>query len=238
MRIYPFNSDDIVVKQKDIVSIRKDWFGFFCKVCYHPHIVKMNYVFSAKIDDMDFATNMPTTSVIFIPHFEYTCPKCHHEVEWENFLDPNITPMLAELNRKGYETEFSCEGHIVVQNDYDVDEKRWLAPLSDEPLYSCPYIYFKNPDLKEVCHYVPLLGHWHLDAGEGFENDFCISVDEQYRNKAENMAYLKRWVDCLPYLEIREFYPDMITRPIEEKIEMAKAPLTEDEKTIDYIEEE
>ena len=234
MKLYPYKTDDIVIAQKDLLSIRRDWFGFFCQTCYHPHVVCMNYAISSRLDDIDIITDLPAPSVTCIPHFEYWCPKCHHEVEWEGFLDPNITPMLAELNRKGYDTIFSCEGHQTVESFYNNETKMFETT---EDCYSCPYIYFKNAELREVCKYVPLLGHWKLDSSGPTKDEFCISVDEQYRDKNENMAYLKRWVDCLPYVEMHEFYPDMITRDIEEKIKQAQQPLTEEELKVEWIKE-
>ena len=117
MKLYPYTTADIVIYQNQQLSIRKHWFGFFCTNCFKPHIVQMSYDFTSTLDDIE--DEIPSPSVQFVPKFYYQCPICKHHNEWEGFLDPNITPMLAELNRKGYETQFSCEGHSVNESSYD-----------------------------------------------------------------------------------------------------------------------
>lgn len=233
MLLYPYRTIDIVVANKDGITIRRDWFGFFCKKCFAPHIVYMNYAISNRLNTTDEETGMPTTTVYCLPHFFFTCPKCGHKNEWEGHLDPNITPMLAKLNRKGYETLFSCEGHMVTESCWHPEDNTWDT---EEQAYSCPYILFKNPHLKEVCKYIPPMGNWKLDNDNVMDKDaFCISVDEQYRSKSENMAWLKRWVGCLPFLDDNnEFDPAMVDDHIKTRIEEANKPLTEDERVARY----
>lgn len=85
-------------------------------------------------------TNEPTSTVPVDEYLDYVCQfcflplgKCECEVSWHRRLvhiDRGIQEVIATLNRKGYVTEYCCEGHapnystyLTFRNDYGIGEK-------------------------------------------------------------------------------------------------------------------
>ena len=172
----------------------KDYMGVFCPVCFNPIVMRTSITLNMQHVDKDEEAEIRVTQQYMIE-----CPKCHTKNVYSKLDGPNITPMLAELNRKGYETVGSCEGHRLNQKDAEL-----------------PYIKFKYPRQRDVIKYIPLQGPWFLD-----ETDFpefiirCPDVSVPIR---ERMAHLRRWVNALPYCFEEEFSQDMFTEETQQAL--------------------
>ena len=247
MKIYQYEKDYHLLGYDEIqlgdvealgkIIIEEHWrgyIGFFCKKCFHPIIWPHEGIIRDQFSD--FTDFLPASNITVKPHFVFNCFNCGHYQEWDGFLDPNITPMLATLNKKGYETEFSCEGHKEASYArYDDD-----GVIRNIDSYSHPYILFTNriQNMADVCKHIPLLGPWKAMSDDNVieDNKFYINVPDENSPLIQNMAWLKRWVDLLPYLDDQgEFHPDMITNSLRERIDAAQQPLTDEELKFEYI---
>ena len=221
--VYPFRTIEYSKKYHQVQKF-KDYVGFYCKSCFNPMIYRASITINLQHIDKE-----ETASIFLQPHYELECPKCHHINQYDECLDPNITPMIAELNRKGYATVFCCEGHKVNQDSH-----------------SLPYIRFKYNGQKRVIDYVPLVGPWKLDGDyetligdDGVEyrqyigNRFTIRCDNLDMPIRERMAYLRRWVNALPYCFEEEFTPEMMTEDTRNALAYMNSPLAEEDITYD-----
>jgi hypothetical protein len=101
------------------------------------------------------------------------CPECEGRDLDLIVLDPNIADIISALNKKGYFTEYCCEGHGTCD----------------------PYIYFKNLDLYDLFSLnLPL--SWYIDIQDLKENSLVIRADET--NWESALEELQEWVDSLP----------------------------------------
>ena len=103
-----------------------------------------------------------------------------------NIIDPNITKAISSLNRKGYKTRFSCEGH------------------PDDTKYGgTAYIEFVDASLKQIVKEHPLPSPWFLGVG-GFDiYRFVIrahEVDCQKEDWDERCERITEWADSLPVI--------------------------------------
>ena len=154
--------------------------GFFCHHCFTPiirTIKKEDLIEHRRIFDEGLSISI---------HYSVVCPKCMYSSNWEEYLDPNITPALALLNCKGYKTYCSCEGHGNRGDAYILFENDALSTLHIDmrmnPWYieqNANYITVGYPDDKKV-------------------NAFCIRCDIKYPLQYR-MSALNKWVDSLPF---------------------------------------
>lgn len=82
--------------------------GIMCNICGHIDI--------HNIKNSDYGTSV-------------TCSKCNSKVQIKkycNTIDPNIAPYIEELNKLGYKTLFSCEGHECINNFKDSIEYAYI----------------------------------------------------------------------------------------------------------------
>lgn len=113
------------------------------------------------------------------------CPECGKEFKMYalNALDPNITRTISVLNKKGYKTKFSCEGHFDVS---DMSE---------------PYIIIKG-DAEEIFKENPLPELWFLDDVRMFSGCFTIRSDRSMAKNDEDWDkrcdVIEAWAESLP----------------------------------------
>ena len=191
--------------------IRKEmpYIGFVCPHCFTPMIFRASITMN--LQNVDKNSDAPLS---ITPQYNIQCTRCDVVTSFDYCLDPNITPVIATLNRKGYETLHSCEGHRVNQQDS-----------------SLPYIHFKYPKHKPIVKYIPLQGPWKLDTENEYE--FIIKCDDLSVPIRERMAYLRRWANALPYCFEDEFKEWMFTKETREALAYKElnTPLREDEKS-------
>jgi len=186
----------------------KGWIGLYCKHCFHPIKFKDYIHFSLPNIKQD---GFRPDTVSITPMYKFTCPKCGRTSIFHYELDVNITPMIAELNRKGFRTKYCCEGH----------------EIGNVSTYGCnhvlgeSYIYFdKNrilADIDNLSRTHPLPSPWQRDISKTYYTDkfgcetdkvkkdwgkeFLIEVPRENDTPIEErMEVLRRWVDALPEL--------------------------------------
>lgn len=149
--------------------------GFYCKHCYHPIVVKMNLEADYECDeDLDFEVRNK---------YYFKCPECGKNNVFEYEIDPNITPTIALLNKKGYKTKFCCEGHYTEEGP------------------SSAYIYFDESIKPNVLTKYPLPYPWYRDMQIQKYLDeskkFVIRCNLFYKtDKRMNAIY--KWAKSLP----------------------------------------
>lgn len=111
---------------------------------------------------------------------ERECPFCHVKYSIVE-LDPDIAVAISILNRKGYKTNFCCQGHSIGNN---------------------AYIAFENDS--NIVNYLHLLPDtWYFDLEDVkwsmIENNIVIRSDyiDEY-NHAEAMDDIARFAEMLP----------------------------------------
>lgn len=91
--------------------------AYFCPHCNEINKVNIDY---------NIKTIGKTKAVVFKVVLTIICNKCNKEFDVDDpGIDPNILDAVIRLNKAGYITDYSCEGH-----DYEND------------IISCPYISF------------------------------------------------------------------------------------------------
>ena len=232
MYVYPYYSEETASYQPhEFHELRKRYIGLICPECKKSSVIEFDYNVTVGY----LSNNKPKGHYIIdvFPTITYTCPHCNKDVVTDVLLDPNIVHILEKLNNKGWETDCSCEGHIV---------------MNDEVTYSSPYITFKHYNIKKVLEYIPLQGGWKYILYD--KRMFCIYWDDDLCAKFENtnrdwmysvstrMLYLDRWVECLPTIKNHKFTPNLITDEIKNKMEAHNFghPLDDKElSTVHYI---
>ncbi len=225
--MYPIERLDYS-KHEHFVSKLKPYGALVCPHCYNTMIFRTTVTMNIQnIDKED------THGISMIPIYKCECTQCGITSYFEYMLDPNIAPMIAELNRKGYETLGSCEGHNLNHNE---------AAL--------PYITFKYANQRSICALYPLPDPWYLEGSEKDPRDYdalnkdsefkyypethfvirCDSLDMPIR---ERMAWLRRWVNSLPYCFSNTFDPSIMEREenLEEELNYLDEPLPEEDTT-------
>lgn len=153
--------------------------GFVCPECHSGVVSKIKLVHERRVND--------TVGIKIKVHYNVRCPGCGSVYTWyDDPLDPNITPYIAQLNGKGYETIFSCEGH---KGNHQA------------------YIMFRgNLDrIAKVLETYPLPYPWYSEMNDVFDVPLCCIVkrlvircdDPSLKVRMESLG---RWTDMLPIL--------------------------------------
>lgn len=142
--------------------------AYMCPLCYKIVYIngKYDYNINTNIEEFNFYTE-----------FIYNCPCCDHTVKGIE-LDPNIAESISELNRKGYITEFCCEGHISKKNYQDP-----------------PYISFSTY-YNSIKNLLPK--SWYIDEDYNMANMFVIRGDIKHYSKKQILKDLENMVNDLP----------------------------------------
>lgn len=135
---------------------------------------------------MDYSIQNATSPVMRngITKIKMICPHCSHvynlnTIDW---IDPNITKAISILNRKGYNTKFSCEGH------------------QEEELPEA-YIYFRSEEQISILDKFPLPYPWWLDTENKCLDGFVIRA-QAYKCRDEDWnernTRITEWAKSLP----------------------------------------
>lgn len=136
--------------------------ALMCPSCYHVIYINGSYGINLNYGRDNIHANIAIS---------YRCDWCFHPSMVTGIeLDPNIAEAISQLNKKGYYTEWCCEGHT-----YD---------------NSTPYIQFKN-SLDES---IKLPKTWKFDSDS---NRTIIRSNLNKYSKTKILEDLYEWVDNL-----------------------------------------
>jgi len=230
--VYPYYTEELDCNtQYRFHNLKKRYIGLMCPKCNKSTVIRFEY--SATAEYLEDNKPKEYSVIDILPTITYICPHCNQEVSTDVLYDPNIVHIIEKLNNKGWATDCSCEGHVVIDEDVS---------------YSNPYILFTHHKLKEVLDYIPLQGGWvYLPYDEFmfsiYWDDNMCTMFEHGQNSwiypiSTRMLYLDRWVECLPTIKNNKFTPDLITDEVKKNIEAHNfgKPLTEkDFSSVKYI---
>lgn len=206
MTIYPFITEEDFVDAIHAERATKKFIGLMCPNCYEHIILK-----SSTHNSVEYLKNQKYTEAVkhlilnIEPLYTVTCPYCGDIIVTEDIIDPNMVEFISILNKKGYETKYSCEGHTEINRDF----------IS----YSHPYILFKDKNLKDILKYIPLQGGWYLDTKYDrfsiyWKDSLCLEFEHSKElikyNNTDIFLYLKRWIDCLPVITENQIIDESI----------------------------
>lgn len=180
--------------------------GFICPECGKYFIIKFKGLIDIEYpkwfqikhyNNDDMVPYISTTFHLPCPHCDEFATYTSHDI-----IDPNIVPTITLLNKKGYETLYSCEGHYV--------GKRYGK------VWSRAYILFSDASLRRIVKTNPLPKSWYLvssdaDYKDDFDDadienrklesaDFIIRSDVK-ESTLEIMKDLYVWANSLPNLK-------------------------------------
>lgn len=102
-------------------------------------------------------------------------------------LDWNIAEIVSAFNKKGFKTDFSCEGHI-----------------TDDPMNkrsSQPYIFFSDTSIMDYYNQLPI--SWEIDY-DMFKRDVSkkvrVRIYTEMYNREESFKELREFIDSLPQI--------------------------------------
>lgn len=199
MKLKPIETKTIndYVNRKFIES-RKGTVGFVCPKC-----------FSVTYMDVDNEQKFPFGHKYAIPKFnlyDIECDYCHEQLENIFDVDPNIAQIIADLNRLGYKTTASCEGHTYYYEDegyyQDGDDEIFDRPHEGYETTSA-YIGFESDKIKKDYPEPPKGWYWdeygadddpvkvtclRYDPHRDFHTDWVN--DESWKEEALRALYL------------------------------------------------
>ena len=176
--IYEYKKDD-EKPHKYTVTINDYFHCFYCN-----KTEKMNMVAHIESDsEIKFVDNKVKES------FSKTCKKCKCDMY---IIDEEVFDAIIKLNKKGYNTKFSCEGHsfnvpayIAFDEDFtDEDVEKFEAP---------EHWFWDKGDSIFRFHTLRTLGSIVFDTYFEIKK---ISFEEY---KKEYLKSLYDWIDSLPY---------------------------------------
>ena len=205
-KIYPMKRKASIYNQSTKIFKYSEYAGFMCRSCYNYIIARVDIKTELKYKIISGDFDLHALGIV--PQFNYQCPNCGTTTCYEyRPIDPNIVHIISLLNKKGFETAFSCEGHD-----------------DEDGTYSYPYVSFKHISHKAVLDYIPLLGDWEIVCYNKIVNSdlsWGIHIDKVTYDTKKNMDDLYQWANLLPWLDLdtKVFSPDMITDEIKQQVE-------------------
>lgn len=110
--------------------------------------------------------------------YEVTCDKCgkRMKVDPDSAIDYRIASIVSILNQKGYQTKYSCVGHVYGKGG-----------SKDS------YIYFMNKKDEDILDKYPLPETWY--QCDRIPNQFIIRSELENKDR---MMHIYRWALSLP----------------------------------------
>lgn len=187
--MYPFMSQYYLYGNRHIIK-HSGHMGILCPKCYAGTVLQGHLKYN--VAPAEKAKYGDELSLFVKPKIAITCPECGKMVFVDSFIDPNILPILTTLNRKGYLTEFSCEGHA--------------ERVEGVFRQSVAYIKFKLPRQRVILKYYPIISPWEdgserndiIDEEGEIEQIFLIDCPNTNTTIRERMAALRNWANALP----------------------------------------
>lgn len=105
------------------------YLGLMCPYCYTYNIVKFHQTSSILIECDDI-----TLDYTYILRLWKLCSVCDKERQLIQ-VDPNIVEAISIFNKKGYITDFCCEGHgdgsaYILFKNHDIDKYLYDLPIT------------------------------------------------------------------------------------------------------------
>lgn len=152
-------------------STREGFVCYMCPECFHLELAKIDLTLSC---NLSFISHTDNKSHVFCSYdLTMKCLNCEKIIDNWIELDPNIASSIISLNRKGYLTKYSCEGH-----------GKGLG-----------YISFLNfYDIQPYLHTLPIT--WYVDLEDYRQGKLIIRSDKE--NYREAIIELEEWVNTLP----------------------------------------
>ena len=113
----------------------KSYLGLMCPFCYEFKIIKINHSNYIAIDNSCIEDeDIQTIDAIYNLKLWHKCSNCKREIESIQ-IDPNLTKAISIFNKKGYFTEFCCEGHgdinpYILFRDHTIDKYLYKLPIT------------------------------------------------------------------------------------------------------------
>ena len=165
--------------------------GVFCHNCFEPIWFKTNIkIYNEVVENSTIVS--PCIDFEGVCRYAVTCPNCGYEFEMVG-IDPNILPSIALLNKKGYATIASCEGHVM---------------NGKVKFISKAYVFFADKKYVKILKEYPLPDLWYIDDINLEFSEFIIrsmeysDIEKEYCSDEavkERMEQLYKWVVSLPY---------------------------------------
>ena len=151
-------------------NIIGDYVGFYCPHCFTPIIIKTKIVLESKED------------IYIVPKFYIKCENCNNYIDFDFYIDPNITNCIAQLNKKGYITRNCCEGH-----NYDIEHG------------GDAYIQFKSKidTSKLIYPWYNRFKDYYIDKDNIKHKCTCIRCNINNSTLEERIDSLQKWIDLL-----------------------------------------
>lgn len=183
---------------------------FMCPNCYEivdikkvNSVIDFNYELPDFMTDFQFGKDVEKISYnVDLPllNIHCTCKHCNNEVVLVE-LDQGISDIVSNLNKKGYNTIFSCEGHIIDEENYDIAYVIFeVSDIADD-------IFFINRIYKNFPSHA-----WIINRSfKRLENKSTVEIymrDSYAKNdhkRIEALMFLNNFVNVIPNInEIME----------------------------------
>ena len=169
------------------------YLGFYCPKCFYPFLVHARI--NIDLEYKHYFANDEEDNINFCTNYTITCPKCGQSSTYDHYLDPAITPNIALLNKKGYKTLFSCQGHNH-RRDYSNNDT-W-GPVDSFLNYGAYIMFCKEVNMENIIKKYPLPSIWKLDTYPYLANGIVIRCDDDHDDLMLRMVTLYDWINMLP----------------------------------------
>ena len=184
---------------------------FMCPECYEiVDVRKVNNVIDFEYYDLpDFMTdfhlgedveNVSYNVDLPLINIHCTCKHCNNKVSLIE-LDEGIVDMISNLNKKGYDTIFSCEGHIINEENYDLAYVIFEVPDIADDIFFINRIYKNFPSHAWIIN----RSFRRLENKSVVEIYMRDSYAKEDKKRLEALRFLNEFVNVIPNInEIME----------------------------------